>query len=318
MNHTTLDYQTIFQLIKREFKKSKRIQIGLCWLIGRWLSDALKDMDQKKRAEEIAVFGNKLAAHFGSFFRTEQLQQMVHFFEQFPIWERLHLHLSWSHYASLIKIKEKKKQEYYLSETAKNHWTVKELQRQIQAQQFERMQKANGSIVFPKQWIKDHYILEFANKQNDQQSLREAELEKAILDEIRLFLLELGNGFAFVGQQKRMLTESGKSLVIDLVFYHYLLHCFVLVDLKIGALSYQDIGQMDTYVRVFDHYFRNEKHMPTLGLVLCSDKDQCLARYSMLHQSNHLFASTYQLHLPSNNELNERLEELYDLYFSNY
>lgn len=318
MNHITLDYQTIFQLIKKELKKSKRIQVGLCWLIGRWLKEELEGMEEIEHTEKMDDYGVKLSTQFGCFFRAKQLMQMTYFFELFPIWENLCLHLTWSHYVSLIKIKEQKKRDYYLLEASKNHWTVRELQRQIQAQQFERMQKANGSIVFPKQWIKDHYILEFANKQDDQQSLREAELEKAILDEIRLFLLELGNGFAFVGQQKRMLTESGKSLVIDLVFYHYLLHCFVLVDLKIGALSYQDIGQMDTYVRVFDHYFRNERHMPTLGLILCSDKDQSLARYSILHQSSHIFASTYQLHLPSHSELNKRLEELYNLYFSHY
>lgn len=317
MNQTNFDLTFLLKLISQELQRSKRVQVGLCWLIGRWLSEQIPGIEQEQADRQLQRYADILVPRFGNFFKPLKLSLMIQLFRCFPVWEQLRQQLSWSHYASLLNVDDAQIRTFYESECVKHHWTVQELRRQINSSYYERVRQDTDVIVYPSKWIKDNYVLEFAGKQLGTKKLKEHALESALINDIRSFLLELGEGFAFVGQQKRLVLESGKSLVIDMIFYHYLLHCFIIVDLKIGTLSYRDIGQMDTYVRVFDHLFRSERHMPTIGLILCSNKEESIAQYSMLHQSNRLFASTYQLQLPSSEDLFMRLEDIYYQYFGN-
>ncbi|MBK6904006.1 MAG: DUF1016 family protein [Saprospirales bacterium] len=211
--------------------------------------------------------------------------------------------LSWSHYRLLIRVRQPDKRMYYWTEALKEQWSVRELARQIHSWYCERAAALTAwEGGHPGAIIKEPYVLEFLPFKTSGGHL-EKDLESALLERLQEFLLELGKGFAFVARQKRLSTVSGKRFYIDLVFYHYLLKCFVLVDLKTGELTHRDIGQMDMYVRFFEEKWRGPTDNPTLGLILCTEKDHTVVKYSMLKESRNLFASTYQFHLPTESEL---------------
>lgn len=226
--------------------------------------------------------------------------------------------LSWSHYRTLTKVEHKNERLFYEIEAEKEGWGVEHLQRQIHTFLFARLLKSRdkaGVMELSRQGqiiesasdiIKNPYILDFLGLP-ESQKLHESKLEQTIIDNIQSFLLELGKGFAFVARQKRISTEHSE-FYIDLVFYNYHLKCFILIDLKTGKLTHQDVGQMDMYVRMFDDLQKGKDDNPTVGLILCTEKDRAIVKYSVLSENKQLFASKYMLYLPSEEELVKELE----------
>lgn len=226
--------------------------------------------------------------------------------------------LSWSHYRTLTKVDNKNERLFYEIEAEKEGWSVPTLERQIHTFLFARLLKSrdkNGVlelaskgqvITTPGDAIKEPYVLDFLGLP-DLKQLHESDLESAIIDNLQSFLLELGKGFAFVARQKRLQYED-EYFYADLVFYNCILKCYLLIDLKIGKLTHQDVGQMDSYVRMFDDKYLTEGDNPTIGLILCAKKNETIARYSILNDSKQLFASKYMLYLPTEEELRRELE----------
>ncbi len=226
--------------------------------------------------------------------------------------------LSWSHYRTLSKIEHKNERLFYEIETEKEGWSIPVLERQIHSFLFARILKSRDKdgvlklakkgqqIKTPSDSIKDPYILDFLGLPDSKQ-IRETELETAIIDNLQSFLLELGKGFAFVARQKRLQYEDD-FFYIDLVFYNCILKCYLLIDLKVGKLTHQDVGQMDSYVRMFNDLFIANDDNPTIGLILCSEKNEAIAKYSVLKDNKQLFASKYLTYLPSEEELQKELK----------
>lgn len=236
--------------------------------------------------------------------------------------------LSWSHYRALAKVEHKNERLFYEIEAEKEGWSVPVLERQIHSFLFTRLLKSRdkdgvlqlateGQVIEkPVDTIKDPYVLDFLGLP-DSQKLHESKIESAIIDNLQSFLLELGKGFAFVARQKRLQYED-RFFYIDLVFYNCVLKCYLLIDLKIGELGHQDVGQMDSYVRMFDDLFIAKDDNPTIGLILCSEKNEAIARYSVLNNSKQLFASKYMLYLPTEEELQRELARERRLIEENY
>lgn len=223
--------------------------------------------------------------------------------------------LSWTHHRTIMRVEDPKARAYYLDTCSKENWSSRVLERQIKSNTYQRLltskkeySEAESSVKkqSPLSVLKDPYVLEFLNLPEDP-SLHEKELETALINDLQKFLLELGGGFSFVARQMRISTETS-HFYLDLVFYNYILKCFVVIDLKTTKLNHQDIGQMDMYVRMFDDLKRGEDDNPTIGLILCADKDEAMVKYSVLSESEQLFASKYRTVLPSEEELLAELE----------
>lgn len=234
--------------------------------------------------------------------------------------------LSWTHYRLLMRVEDEAARNYYMNEAAEQNWSTRVLERQINSLYFQRLLSSkNKQPLIAKadtenqqdqptifDFVKDPYILEFLQLQPNA-TLYERDLETELLNKIQLFLLELGKGFSFVARQKRISADN-EHFYIDLVFYNYILKCFILVDLKVGKLSHQDIGQMDLYVRYYEDQIKQDSDNPTIGLILCNEKNETIVKYSVLKESKQIFASKYKLYLPSEkeliDELNAELEQL--------
>jgi predicted nuclease of restriction endonuclease-like (RecB) superfamily len=295
------------------------------WHIGRMIVE--DEQGGQKRAaygkQVLPELARKLSDEFGVGFDVSNLRNMRRFYQAFPIRETLSPELSWSAYLSLIRIANPQAREWYAKEAAEQGWSVRALDRQISTLYYERLlstqDKAKAQVQDeaadniakdaapdPRDFIRDPYVLEFLGAPAVP-ALYEKDLEQGLLNQLQTFLLELGKGFAFVSRQKHLRVE-GEDCFIDLVFYNYVLKCFVLVDLKVGKLAHQDVGQMDMYVRVFDEQHRQESDNPTLGLILCSERNAAVAKYSQLADKAQLFASKYQALMPSEAELQAELE----------
>jgi predicted nuclease of restriction endonuclease-like (RecB) superfamily len=295
------------------------------WHIGRMIVE--DEQGGQKRAaygkQVLPVLAKRLSEEFGAGFDVSNLRNMRRFYLAFPIRETLSLELSWSAYLCLIRIENPQSRDWYAKEAAEQGWSVRALDRQISTLYYERLLSsqdqakaqlkdeaaqniAKDAAPDPRDFIRDPYVLEFLGAPAVP-ALYEKDLEQGLLDQLQTFLLELGKGFAFVARQKHLRVE-GEDCFIDLVFYNYLLKCFVLVDLKVGKLAHQDVGQMDMYVRVFDEQHRNEGDNPTLGLILCSERNAAVAKYSLLADKAQLFASKYQAVMPTEAELQAELE----------
>ena len=235
---------------------------------------------------------NKLSKEFGSGFSIRSLQQMKKFYLVFPNTNALRSQLTWTHYRSLLRVENENARRLLSSQDRKSVIT-----------------EANDklSLVIPEDFIKDPYVLEFLDLKN-YPALRESDLESALIDNLQEFLLELGRGFCFVSRQKLMRYEDD-DFYIDLVFYHSILKCYVLIDLKLGRLTHGDVGQMDSYIRMFDDLYKNDDDNPTIGLILCSEKNEAVAKYSVLNDKTNMFASKYQFTLPTVEELEHQIEE---------
>ncbi|GHT96569.1 hypothetical protein FACS1894116_13930 [Betaproteobacteria bacterium] len=289
------------------------------WEVGRRIDEAVGERAEYGKGLLRYVAG-RLTAEFGKGFTERNLRAMRQFFVMFPIRHALRAELTWTHYRLLIRVEDGSRREFYERECGTEGWTSRQLERQINSFYYERLlatQKSGRDRVrdeiqtlepktVPDFILKDPYILEFLDLKENRDYL-ERELEQALIDSLQAFLLELGKGFSFVARQKRI-TSDGEHYYIDLVFYNYILKCFVLVDLKTGKLTHQDIGQMDFYVRLFEDKIKQPDDNATIGIILCADRDENVVRYSVLADNENLFASKYKLYLPSEEELRRELE----------
>lgn len=237
----------------------------------------------------------------------------------FPIQETVSPKLSWSHYCKLIRVDNAEARNWYLRESVEQNWSVRALGRQISVLYYERLlsshdktlvkseaqHKTSNLQLNSKDYLRDPYILEFLNLPH--QSVLESDIEQGLIDNLQKFLLELGRGFAFVARQQRVVTKD-QDFYIDLMFYNFKLKCFVLIDLKLGKLNHQDVGQMDTYIRIYDQHKKSTDDNPTLGHILCSEKSEVVAKYSILADSKQLFAAKYLPYLPTEEELAKELQ----------
>lgn len=298
------------------------------WQIGRLIVE--DEQGGEKRAEYgkrvLPELAKRLTAEFGKGFSAQSLWSYRQFYLEVPILSTAWRELSWSHFKMLMRVKNTQARAWYANESAMQNWSVRALDRQISTLYYERLlgstkqqgvrdeaaQKiASEAPLDPRDFIRDPYVLEFLGVQPDA-GLYEKDVEQGLIDRLQKFLMELGKGFAFVARQKRLQVE-GDDFFVDLVFYNYLLKCFVLIDLKVGKLTHQDVGQLDMYVRVFDEQQRGEGDNPTIGLILCSERNAAVAKYSALADKPQLFASKYQTFLPSEEELRIELERDRDL-----
>ena len=242
---------------------------------------------------------------------------MCQFYKCFEIRAALRPELSWSHYRRLINVENEDARIWYMNEAANSMWSTRQLDRQISTLYYDRLlashdkkiviEEAEEKLqkVIPEEFIKDPYILEFLNLK-DYPALRESDIEKSLINNLQYFLMELGNGFCFVARQKRMRFDDD-DFYVDLVFYNSIIKCYLLIDLKLGKLTHQDVGQMDSYIRMFDALTKQDDDNPTIGLILCSEKNEAIAKYSVLNDAKQIFASKYKLTLPTEEELQTEL-----------
>ena len=262
----------------------------------------------------------KLSVEFGRGFDARELRRYRQFYLLFPKWDALRPELTWTHYRTLIRVENERARLYYMNEAALQNWSTRALDSQIERLTYERILSSQNQLIVkeaedaasrqaqltPADIIKDPYVLDFLGLPSGV-NFYEKDLEKALIDNLQQFLLELGRGFSFVSRQYRFKTDN-ENYYVDLVFYNFILKCFVLIDLKVGKLTYQDIGQMDFYTRYFEENIRTETDNPTIGIVLCTERDNTIVKYSVMNDSNQLFASKYKLYLPTEEELINELE----------
>lgn len=292
------------------------------WHIGRLI------IEEEQQGQERAAYGQQqlqqlsalLTQEFGKGFDISNLRNMRRFYRAFPIQDAVRLELSWTHYRVLLRIDNLNARDWYTQEAIEQNWSARALERQISVLYYERLlasqnrpaveQEARAKTTElqnrPEDYLRDPYILDFLNLPFER--LLESDLEQGLIDNLQRFLLELGKGFAFVARQQRISTED-QDFYIDLVFYNFKLKCFLLIDLKLGKLTHQDVGQMDSYVRIYDQHKKGSDDNPTIGLILCSQKSEAVAKYSVLTDSQQLFAAKYLPYLPTEEELKRELEK---------
>jgi len=297
------------------------------WLLG--LRIASEELQGEKRAEYgtevIKKLSKELTKEYGKGYAKSNLYSFYSFYKTFPnifqtVSGKSMTLLSWSHYQTLLQVKDIEAREWYAKEATEQTWSVRTLQRNISSQYYYRMLQTQRQDLVENEmkeltagyqndkyeFIKNPVIAEFLGfSQNT--DFTESDLEKSILSNLQKFLMELGKGYAFVARQQHIHTEK-QDYYIDLVFYNYILKCFVLIDLKTEKISHADVGQMDMYIRMYDELKRGEGDNPTIGIVLCSDTDEDIARYSVMHGNEQLFASKYKLYLPTEEELKAEIE----------
>lgn len=285
------------------------------WHIGRRI------VEEEQQGRERADYGKRsveevsaqLTQEFGTGFSANNLWRMKDFYLRFPILDAVRQELSWTHYRALVKIDNPDKRDFYIAEAIKNAWSVRQLERQINSLLYERLlmsqdkesvlavAKGEALPAQPHEIIKDPTILEFLGLK-PQATYYESDMEQAIITHLQDFLLELGNGFSFVARQKRIIL-GGDEFKIDLVFYNRLLQCFVLFDIKIDKITHQDLGQLQMYVNYYDRDVKADFENPTIGVLLCADKNDVVVRYSLPEDNRRIIASKYQLHLPTEAQL---------------
>lgn len=311
---------------QRSYRAVNLAMVEAYWQIGQRI------VEHEQAGEARAAYGqkvlaelaNKLSTEFGKGFTASNLRNFRQFYQTFTqqeICDAMRSNLTWTHYRQLMRIANPAARNWYMNEAASQGWNVRALERQVSTLFYERLLSSQDKAAVQNEalqlitsqtpndardFIRDPYVLEFIGTQADA-TLYEQELESNLIAQLQNFLLELGKGFAFVARQKQLRVE-GDDFFVDLVFYNYLLKCFLLVDLKVGKLSHQDVGQMDMYVRVFEEQYRGEGDNPTLGLILCSERNEAVAKYSLLADSQHLFASRYRAFLPTEEQLQAELQ----------
>ena len=318
-------YQTIRTIIEEarnvSYQAVNFAMVKAYWDIGRVIVE--EEQCGQARADYgtylIKELSKKLSQNLGKGFDISNLKNMRQFYLVFPNGDALRRHLSWTHYRLIMRVDKKEARDFYMVETINNKWGTRELERQIHSLLFERLalskdknkilelSKEGQVIREGKDIIKDPYVLEFLGLKENKNYL-EKDLEQALIDKLQSFLLELGKGFSFVARQKRI-TVGNDHFYIDLVFYNYILKCFFLIDLKIGKLSHKDIGQMDFYVRFFEKEEKQKGDNPTIGLILCSEKNETMVKYTVLEDSEKIYASKYKLYIPSEEELKNELNK---------
>lgn len=321
------DIKTIIDTAQRQaYQNIDRILVQRNWIIGYRISQ--EELKGEERADYgmkiINMLSRELSKSGKKGFDKSSLYSYVRFYKYFPqIVDSLSPQsenlLSWTHYRVLIRVHDDKARAWYAKEALAQMWSVRELQRHIQSQYYQRIVKtqyeeivknASAKIEISEtdrlEYVRNPVIAEFLGLETHTE-VKEAELETAILDNLQKFLMELGKGYAFVARQQHIKTEQ-EDYYIDLVFYNYYMKCFVLIDLKTKKITHQDVGQMDMYVRMYDELKRVDGDNPTLGIVLCAETDEDIAKYSVLNGNEQLFASKYKLYMPSEEELQREIE----------
>ncbi len=297
------------------------------WMIGYRIAE--EEFGGEERSEYglkvIKKLSKELTNLYGKGYDRGTLYRCLRFYRMFPeivasLRQQSGTILSWTHYRILLQVEDKKARDWYEKEAAEQTWSVRTLQRNISSQYYYRMLQTQKQELVENEmkeltaefqndkleFIKNPVVAEFLGLASNT-DFTESDLEKSILTNLQKFLMELGKGYAFVARQQHIHTEK-KDYFIDLVFYNYILKCFVLIDLKTKEITHQDVGQMDMYIRMYDELKRSEGDNPTIGIVLCSDTDEDVARYSVLHGNEQLFASKYKLYLPTEEELRAEIE----------
>ena len=301
------------------------------WEIGRRIVE--EEQNGKERAEYgkeiLQNLSKELTEEFGkgySYRTLREIRQFYLMFSDFEKWRTVSAKLTWSHFQKVLRVSNEKARIFYLTEAAENMWSVRTLDRNISTLYYNRLvasidkkiveneMKEKTKKLQAKEFIKNPVVLEFLDLPTNM-SYTENELEKALTDDIQKFMMELGKGFAFVERQRHIRTENS-DFYIDLVFYNYILKCFVIVELKTEKLTHQDIGQLDMYVRMYDDLKKQENDNPTIGLLLCTETDRTIIKYSVLNDNKNLFASKYVNYLPSEEELINEIERQKTLFES--
>ncbi len=307
--------EVLIQARSRALRTVNAEMVVCYWEIGRLIVEEEQQGD--KRAEYgkrlIRDLSKRLSEEFGKGFDRTNLQHMRAFYLGFSNCDALRRELSWTHYRLLLRVEKPEARAFYEAETVNSRWSTRELERQINSLLFERLAlsrdkagllalaKKGHEIQQPADLVKDPYVLEFAGIKQDEHFL-EKDLETALIDKLRQFLLELGKGFAFMARQQRI-TLDGRHFFIDLVFYNRLTRSFVLIDLKMGDLTHQDLGQMQMYVNYYHRELTAEDENPPIGIILCLDKSEAVVRYTLPEDNKQIFASRYKLYLPTEEEL---------------
>ena len=324
------DMETLYSSIRSILDKARKraysamnfAMVESYWKIGQSIveheqhGEARADYG-KGLLKELAV---RLSKDFGKGFDESNLRYMRLFYRCFPICDTLRHELTWSHYRRLISVENEQARLWYMNEAADEVWSTRQMDRQISTLYYERLLASQDKTpviaeakekldeIKPEQFIHDPFVLEFLNLK-DYPALRESDIEQALIDHLQQFLLELGRGFCFCARQKRMRYDD-EDFYVDLVFYHSILKCHILIDLKLGKLTHEDVGQMDSYIRMFDALYKNEDDNPTLGIILCSQKSEAIVKYSILNEGKQIFASRYKLYLPTEEEFKKMLETI--------
>lgn len=304
---------------KKSFRQINSTMVETYWQVGK------KIVEQEQHGNKKAAYGDYLITslsrvlgdEFGKGFSVANLWNFRKFYLTFQDSGKLYTlcrELNWSQVRLIMRVDDEKTREFYLREAKTQNWTVRQLERNIKSQYHQRLLSSRklkqessslADVENTHAFIKDPYILEFLGLPENIKG-KEGIFEQAIISNLQKFLLELGKGFSFVARQFRISTET-THFYIDLVFYNYILKCFIVIDLKTNKLSHQDIGQMDMYVRMFDDLKRGKDDNPTIGIILCADKDETVVKYSVLEENRQLFASRYKTVLPSEQELVDEL-----------
>ena len=294
--------------------------LNLYWNIGKIIMEIQQGDERASYGDAVLdKLSQKLTNEFGKGFSKRNLERMRKFYIFFPIATTGSSQLSWSHYLELIKIDDEQKRKFYLNECINSKWSVRELQRQRDSLLYERLTisadkekilelSEKGQILkTSKDLVKDPFVLEFLDIKENTDYL-ESDLEKNIIEHLKEFLLELGKGFSYVGNQVRLTLEED-HFYPDLVFYNRLLKCFVIIDLKIGKVSHQDIGQMQMYVNYYDREIKQNDEKPTVGILLSTNRNETVVKYTLPKDNKTIFSSEYKLHMPSEQELISAIEE---------
>jgi len=296
-------------------------RVLMYWYIGQ------KIFEEEQQGKERAGYGEALIKSlaenleplYGSSFSFRQLHLFRQFYRSFPIMNALRSQFSWTHYRMLIRIDKEEKREFYIAESEKNNWTARQLERQISSQLFERLllSKDVASVLAvarneklpsdAKDIIKDPMVLEFLGLKKEA-AYYEHDLETALINHLQEFLLELGNGFSFIARQKRIHLE-GDEFFVDLIFYNRLLQCFVIVEIKTTRLTHQDLGQLQMYVNYYDRFEKQPFENPTIGILLCADKNDAVVKISLPEKNKTIVASKYNLYLPSEQQLIKEMKK---------
>jgi predicted nuclease of restriction endonuclease-like (RecB) superfamily len=320
-------YNQISEILKaarnKVYAAANFAMVEAYWNIGKSIA---KKQGGETRAEYganlLSELSARMTADFGKGFTVVNLQNMRLFYQTFPNSYALRTELSWTHYRLLMRVGSEQARQFYLDECVKSVWSTRQLERQINSFFYERiLSSQNRSEVAaeiqtlapakrPEDVIRDPYVLEFLGLEPNT-SFFESDLEQALIEHLQKFLLELGRGFSFVARQRRF-TFDGRHFYIDLVFYNYILKCFVLIDLKLGDLTHQDLGQMQMYVNYYTREMMNEDDNPPIGIVLCADKSDTVVKYTLPEHNAQIFASKYKLYLPTEDELRLEVQREYN------
>lgn len=323
----------IFQEIKeilqeaknKVYKVANNAMVEAYWNIGRVIVEKQGGKDKAEYGTALLKnLSKEMTKEFGKGFTLTNLKYMRQFYLTFPKSHALSDQLSWTHYRLLMRVENENARNFYLEESIKENWSTRQLERQITTLFYERiLSSKNKNKVAqeiyklepqkkqPEDIIKDPYVLEFLGLPENMDFL-EKNLEQALIDHLQKFLLELGRGFSFVARQKRI-TFDGRHFYIDLVFYNYILKCFVLIDLKVGDLTHQDLGQMQMYVHYFEDEMMTEGDNPPIGIVLCADKSESVVKYTLPKGEKQIFASKYMVYLPTEEELLSEVKKEYNI-----